>query len=153
MGCAWCESEDIDVPTVDIGVGEQQVAAAMCGQCGATQIGFLMDADALPEEKQRGWYKGPDTDDYLLHFPEAGEWLTPRAWTHRITGYAPGDLDTFTAGDIVYAHGLLAVVHRCVILGFGRGNRVASALCGAALRIAFEAPAGAATCLGCATRS
>lgn len=37
MNCPFCGSDDIDIPTVDIGVGEQQCAPAGCLKCQAYQ--------------------------------------------------------------------------------------------------------------------
>lgn len=37
MQCPFCKSNDVDVPTVDIGVGVQQCGPASCMECGACQ--------------------------------------------------------------------------------------------------------------------
>jgi hypothetical protein len=37
MNCPFCTSEEVEVPTVDIGVGEQQCGPAACFECGASQ--------------------------------------------------------------------------------------------------------------------
>lgn len=37
MTCPFCGSKNVDVPTVDIGVGEQQCGPAVCIDCDAAQ--------------------------------------------------------------------------------------------------------------------
>ena len=37
MQCPFCKSNNVEVPTVDIGVGEQQCGPAACEDCGASQ--------------------------------------------------------------------------------------------------------------------
>lgn len=37
MDCPFCKSTNVDVPMVDIGVGEQQCGPASCLDCGAAQ--------------------------------------------------------------------------------------------------------------------
>lgn len=61
MECPWCGSKDVDCPTVDIGVGEQQIAPMSCA-CGAAEF-MCHDADtktrATEEEWKRGWWAPP----------------------------------------------------------------------------------------------
>ena len=37
MQCPACKSNNVEVPTVDIGVGNQQCGPAFCYDCGSTQ--------------------------------------------------------------------------------------------------------------------
>ncbi len=37
MQCPFCKSNAVEVPTVDIGVGNQQCGPASCEECGASQ--------------------------------------------------------------------------------------------------------------------
>lgn len=61
MTCGWCGSDDIDYETVDNGVGRQQVTPAICGRCGAVEIGPYDDESTInPIDLRRGWYTGPD---------------------------------------------------------------------------------------------
>jgi predicted Zn-ribbon and HTH transcriptional regulator len=57
MICPECDSENVEVPTVDIGVGEQQCAPASCLDCGWVQPmpDYLVDnendfPDPFPED-------------------------------------------------------------------------------------------------------
>lgn len=67
--CGWCGSDDTDAEFVDIGVGWQQVTAAECNHCSATQMSLddlYSSRDIDPEDRKRGWYTGPDTVEVLL---------------------------------------------------------------------------------------
>jgi hypothetical protein len=67
--CGWCGSSDTRFETVDIGVGFQQVTAAECAHCGATQISpddlYDDNCEIDPEDVKRGWYAGSDTEDTI----------------------------------------------------------------------------------------
>ena len=59
MACPFCGSENVDIPMVDIGVGEQQCGPATCVDCLAGQ-----DSDGT-------WLPGRDVG-------EAPDWLNKR---------------------------------------------------------------------------
>lgn len=64
MICPFCGSKSIDVPTVDIGVGEQQCAPASCNDCGASQFSHHGPGEeATEEERKAGWWRGPPVDN------------------------------------------------------------------------------------------
>jgi len=65
--CGWCGSRNTHFEKVDNGVGFQQVTAAECGRCGATQISpdDWFDTAIEPEDAKRGWYQGPDSLQYV----------------------------------------------------------------------------------------
>lgn len=153
MECPWCESEDIDVPTVDVDVGEQQVASATCGQCGASQMSFLaeMHTHVLPEEKRRGWFMGPDTENYVL-LVENGNWLTPRAWFQRMAGPVPGDLSIYRPGALLHLKDLDEVIHHGVLMAGGPRAYVTS-ICARRLNVGLVMRGGPTTCLTCVIRS
>jgi hypothetical protein len=54
MKCPYCQSENVDYPTVNIGVGEQQCAPAGCMDCGAVQL-YPDESPKTEEEKKTGW--------------------------------------------------------------------------------------------------
>lgn len=60
MTCPWCQSGNIDIPTVDIGVGEQQCGPMACLDCGASEMRDVINPDpqSSAEERERGWYRG-----------------------------------------------------------------------------------------------
>jgi hypothetical protein len=58
MTCPYCDSENVEVPMVDIGVGETQCGAAFCYECMAFQL--LQDDQETEEEKKTGWRRGDE---------------------------------------------------------------------------------------------
>lgn len=62
MICPWCGSPNVDVPSVDNGVGMQQIAPMQCSDCHAAEFGALLPTakaeGATAEELERGWWKG-----------------------------------------------------------------------------------------------
>lgn len=65
MICPYCGSKNIDIESVDIGIGFQQVAPASC-ECGARQFDHNEDrTTASDEEKARGWWAPESTVDRI----------------------------------------------------------------------------------------
>lgn len=54
MKCPFCNSENLDIPTVDIGVGEMQCGPARCLDCEAYQ----QEADDDGEVRITEWVPG-----------------------------------------------------------------------------------------------
>ena len=54
MLCPFCKSTNVDVPTVDNGVGEQQCGPAWCVDCGASQddMGMWEPLEAYDGEEE-----------------------------------------------------------------------------------------------------
>jgi len=157
MRCGWCNSRNAYAEYVDNGVGMQQVAAGSCGDCGASQFNVACGAmDADPEEVRRGWWRGPDTDAFMLHFTDRGEWLTRDEWVQRIHWpFTPWDPNAHQPGARVYVRGFVDnVVHDCVSLYAIRNmdddSQLFSARCGVIFYLG-HAVHPAPTCIACVT--
>lgn len=152
MRCAWCEGP-ADAEYVDIGVGQQQVDAGRCSDCGAVQMGGYGEdkADASPEENRRRWWMGPDTEDYMIHVLETDRWYNAREWVEHLFGIPPNDPRAHQMHQRVNVADLGGVVHSAYVEY--DGGHVFRARCGRDLTVAGSGPMSAVTCVTCATRS
>lgn len=101
MRCPWCDSIDIDVPTVDIGVGEQQCGAAGCMDCSSFQINpnEPLDPDLTDEEIKLGWRRGPDVDASIAHRKRHGTIQLDQQSVQSTNATADPDTFTYTHPD------------------------------------------------------
>jgi hypothetical protein len=157
MHCGWCDGK-ADAEYIDNGVGMQQVAAGVCGDCGATQVGPYDDNSRLEaHERKRGWTWGVDTGDYLLYFPEENDWLTGRHWVQRmLRPWLLPLADVWRIGDRVIVPALDGPVHVCQVMfskrAFEDYDKAFLADCGVSFEIAGAFPSDAPTCFACIIR-
>lgn len=157
--CGWCRSQHVDAEYVDIGVGAQQVAAATCGECGARQIHFDERDAASIEERRRGWWMGPLTEDVLIRIVDDGHefetWITPMEWlASMLPAHARLDPDAWPVVHPARVRGFVdALVHESLVLyepktSGGADARIFETRCGLVLHYA-AAIGETATCFQC----
>ncbi len=156
MTCPWCESENVDAEFVDVGVGGrgQQVTPYSCGDCGARQFGpqdhHLTLSDGVDlEEARRHWFRGEDTEHFVLKIVETGREMTLRQWQHKMLGYAPWDLDGWRLDSYITAPDLHGVVHYGVVDHDLRNVKCFKTTCGDTLSVLGGVAGGALTCFEC----
>lgn len=156
MKCAWCEGP-ADAEYVDIGVGLQQVTAACCRDCGAVQMGGYGEdkADATSEENRRGWWMGPDTEDFMIHVLETDHWYNAREWVDHMLGVPDNDPRAYRLHERLFVADLMGVVHEAyttVYTSMYDYDRRFQTCCGYILTVAGSGPRRVATCVTCATQ-
>jgi hypothetical protein len=131
--CGWCGSKDTDAEFVDNGVGMQQVSAATCGNCGATQVGPYDEGEIDPEDKKRGWHAGHESSNIAA----------------RATRF---DGPSIYASDFVNGETMLIQYQGTVHQAFKRLSFSAPTfqmLCGLEVEVADRPPVDAITCFEC----
>lgn len=154
MRCGWCDGDNTDAAYIDNGVGMQQVSAATCGDCGATQFNpYDNNGNADPEEKRRRWWRGECTDDFMLHLIDTDEWVTGDQWLWgMVAPLMPWHPAMHRWGTRLNIRGFVDdIAHDCEVRWrVSTDDHVFEARCGAIFGVASEAPAAEPTCIKCA---